>query len=217
MINYSLKIQALRSTSLMRGVAAAAMVMGLTAVGPVQAATPAATMGGMSKGITQSSERARFEQTRMELMRADQQLAHIQSKTLKDHPELLKRQTQLIALMTNEMKRHGQDPKKDMADLRRLEGRLHSKSISRADRQKLTKQFEQKLNAFQKARAEVMSSPKLEKARAKFSNAVLTAMKKENPNTDRLLREAKEKRQELMQMHPEAMGRGSMVPAKTAK
>ncbi|MEJ2685878.1 MAG: hypothetical protein P8124_01480 [Gammaproteobacteria bacterium] len=217
MTNFSLKTNGFRVTSLIRGVAAAAVVMGLTTVGPVQAATPPAHMGGMSKGMTQSSPRAKFEQTRMELMRAEQQLAHIQSKTLKDHPELLKKQKHFMALMTKEMKSNGHDPKKDMADLRSLEGKLRSKSTSGADRQKLTKQFEQKLTAFQKARAEAMKSPKLQKARANLSNAVLTAMKKENPKTDDLLRTVNQKRQQLMQMHRSAMGAGGTSQGKAGK
>lgn len=217
MINFSLKSKSFRATSLMRGVAAAAVAMGLATVGPVQAATPPAHMGGMSNGMTQSSQQAKFEQTRMELMRAEQQLAHIQSKTLKDHPELLKKQKHFMAMMTAEMKRHGHDPKKDMTDLRNLEGKLRSKSTSDADRQKLTKQFEQKLTAFQQARAEAMKSPKLQKARANLSNAVVTAMQKEDPKTNDLLRQVNEKRRQLMQMHRAAMGAGGMAQGKAGK
>ncbi|MGA7801438.1 MAG: hypothetical protein WCC36_11570 [Gammaproteobacteria bacterium] len=152
----------------------------------------------------------------MELMQDEQKLAQIQTKTLKAHPELKKQQQAFMVLMTKEMKRHGHEPKKDIAELRAMEGKLRSKSTSGADRQKLTQQFEQKLTAFQQARAEAMQTPKLKKARTDLSDAMLSAMKKEDPKTADLLREVTQKRQELMQMHRAAMGAGGMAAGKNS-
>lgn len=205
MSSFCLKNNGFRAVVRMSVLAAGVAFAGLGAFGSAQAAKPAPATTE-SHAMPDAHQRAQFEHARMELMQDERQLAQIQGKTLKHHPELQKRQQAFLDMMTKEMKRRGHSPHKDMVELRALAGKLHGKSLSDADRRKLTQQFEQKLIAFQRARDEAMKSPKLQKARANLAHAVLAAMKKEDPKTESLLKQVTEKRRELMQMHAAAMG-----------
>ncbi|HKK14575.1 MAG TPA: hypothetical protein VKA14_07940 [Gammaproteobacteria bacterium] len=145
-----------------------------------------------------------FRETRGELMKARRKLESIREKTVKKHPELQKQQKAFRDLMIAQMKSKGHTPKKDVAEVRKLQQKLRSGKASDSDRRALMTKLQKKSQAFLQAQQEALQAPKVKKARKKLHDSLLAAMKQEDPSTEQLLQTMREKRQKLMEIRSSA-------------
>ena len=145
-----------------------------------------------------------FMQKRNELQQLQSQLGEIQKKTMKKHPDLQKRQSDFRDLMISKMKEKGHDPDKDIGHLKSLQAKLQNKDIKPDQRKALIKDFRQTNMTLRMEQQKALQDGDVQKARQSLSNDILSAMRDEDPRTDKLLEKVKETRQSLMQMQRRA-------------
>ncbi len=190
----------LRADTIRRTLAALAVTAGL--VGPLQAQQQAAPQGGAPQAMTpeQKQKLQAFQTARAEFMAAQQRLDKIQEQTMKAHPELGKQEQALKDMVTAQMKKNGHDPDKDLAEIDKLQEKLRSDKTPDGERQVLMGQLQEKAMAYRKAQGEALQDPGVKKAQGDLMVAVIDAMKKQDPETGKLIEQMKQKRQQLMQM-----------------
>ncbi|HEM45964.1 MAG TPA: hypothetical protein ENO23_02860 [Alphaproteobacteria bacterium] len=187
-----------------RSLMAAALVLAL-ASGLARAQEP---QGGGEPELTeeQRAQVEEFRQTRAEMMQVQQQLAQIQQSAVQARPELQEKQQEFGQLMMAEMKRQGHAPEEDLAELRALQGKLRNPETPEGDREALMSRLQAKAQAFQQAQQEAMQNPDVQKAQQELVQAITTAMREDNPQTEELLKQLQEKQRKLIQIRNEAMG-----------
>ena len=191
--------------------AAAAAALLAVATAPAHGASGNAAAAGhappQAQGSLSPAQRKQlesFRETRGELMKARRKLESIREKTVKKHPELQKQQKAFRDLMIAQMKSKGHTPKKDVAEVRKLQQKLRSGKASDSDRRALMTKLQKKSQAFLQAQQEALQAPKVKKARKKLHDSLLAAMKQEDPSTEQLLQTMREKRQKLMEIRSSA-------------
>ena len=156
----------------------------------------------MQQSLTpeQSELQNAYRQTHADYMAVQQRLKQIQQDTLQAHPELKKQEQSFNDLLVSEMKSKGHTPKKDLAELEKLQARLQGGEVAESERQALMSDFQEKMIAYRKAQAQAMQTQKLQKAQGDLMDAMLTAMKAQDPQTEQLIQQMTQKRQELERM-----------------
>lgn len=145
-----------------------------------------------------------FRQTRQEMIELQQKLNKIQQETVEAHPELKEQQDAFGELLLAEMKSKGHTPEQDLARLKEMRDELRSEGTPKEERQQLMVEFQQKAQAYKKAQQEALQSEKVKKARGELVQAITTAMRERNPETDKLLEELRQKQQKLMEIRKSA-------------
>lgn len=145
-----------------------------------------------------------FMQKRDELQQLSSQLGEIQKKTMKKHPELQKKQSDFRDLMISKMKKQGHDPNKDIDHLKSLQAKLQKKDLQPDKRKALIKDFRQTNMTLRMEQQKVLQDKDVQQARESLSKDIISAMRDEDPRTDKLLKKVNETRQSLMQMQRRA-------------
>jgi hypothetical protein len=189
-----------------RALTAVVFAAGLTIAAPVQAEQPAQAPQGAPHSLSPEQQKLiqAFQPKHVEMMQIQRQLGQIQDKTMKAHPELQKQQEQFADMLKTKMKKNGHSPDKEMADLRGLVKQLQDKSTPDDKRRKLALEFQQKRQAFEKAQEQAMEDKDVQQARGQLMTAIITAMKKDDPKTQGLIKQLDQKRAELMKIRQEA-------------
>jgi uncharacterized protein (UPF0218 family) len=141
-----------------------------------------------------------FQKARSEMMQARGRLSKIQKAAFKAHPELLKQQKSFGDLLSKTMKKNGYDSRKEIAELKSLRSRLQDKKTPQAKKQKLAHQFQAKVIKLNKARGKALQDKKVRKAQQSLQNAVISAMRKQDPDTNKLIAMLQSKQQELLKI-----------------
>lgn len=141
-----------------------------------------------------------FQKTRGELEQLRGKLNKIQAATLKAHPELVKQMTSFENLVAATMKKNGFDSKKEITELQSLQAKLRDKNTPKDQQQALVMKFQSKVMALRKAQYEALQDKKVQKARQELGDAVVGAMKKQDPKTGKLLAMVQEKEKELIKL-----------------
>ena len=148
----------------------------------------------------QSELQKAYQETHADYMAAQQRLKKIQRDTLQAHPELQKQEQSFNDLLMEEMKNEGHSPKQDLAEIEKIQKRLQGSEVPDSERQALMGDFQEKMIAYRKAQAKAMKSQKMQEAQGDLMDAMVTAMKAQDPKTEQLIEKMTQKRQELERM-----------------
>lgn len=184
------------------GLVRALMLVALAFTSIVTAPLQAQPQSGASEGATATENKQvqAFEQVRSEYVKTQQRLEQIQAETLQARPELKKQEQTFNDLLVDEMKSGGHTPTQDLAEIEGLQAQLSSDKTADNERQELTTQFQHKVMAYRKAQSQALQSEKVKKAQSELMENMVTAMKKQDPQTEQLLQKMATKRQQLEQM-----------------
>jgi hypothetical protein len=161
----------------------------------------------------QNAQMQAFLKTRQELQQVRQQLAKIQQDTVKSNPELKKQQDALQQHVFKVMKDNGHTPEADLKALQDMRKQAKNKDLSDEKRQDLARKFQQKAVAFQRAQQEAMQDEDINKRRQELSQNLITAMNDQDPDTQKLLKRAKELTAKLRQIQQQVQQQHN-APAK---
>lgn len=142
-----------------------------------------------------------FHQTRAELEQIEKKLEQIQKQTLETRPDLQQRQSEFSSLVEANMKSNDYNPKQELADLEELQDQLEGDKVSEDQRQELMGQLQQKWTGLQKAQQEALQNPEVKQAHQQLVQDITSAMKEENPETEKLIQQMAQKQQELQNIY----------------
>lgn len=169
----------------------------LIAIAPLHAQQPGdATPGG---AVSQKDQQA-FKQARDEYMAAQQRLEQIQRDTLQARPELQKQEQAFNDLLRKEMQSKGHNPNQDQAEIEKLQEQLQDTKVPETEREALMSKFKEKIIAYRKAQGEAMQNQDVQKAQNDLMVAIVTAMKEHDPQTEQLIDQMTQKREQIMNM-----------------
>jgi len=171
---------------------------------PAAAAQQAGPKPGMSPSPGANTMQQEFMQQRAKLQQLQQQLGKIQKQTMDKHPDLQQRQEDFRDLMFSKMEEKGHSPKQEIGHLKTLQTKLQDKDIKADKRKDLIQDYRKTNMSLQQAQQEALQDKEVKQARQSLSNDVLSAMRDEDPHTDKLLQQVKETRQSLIQMQQRA-------------
>lgn len=164
------------------------MVLGL----PARAATSS------TGASASSSTEQKTEHLRSDMLKLRQKLTQIQREVIAKDKKLQHRQVAFSELLLKKMEKPNYHAKKEIAAIKQLALKLRDKTIAAAKRNTLEKEFRQKIQRFQEAQHTALATPELRKASHALLGAILAAMKKLDPNTDKLIAKLEQDQQELM-------------------
>lgn len=183
------------SSSMHRIWAAFVLAVTLLLIAPLHAQQQAKQGAPGQEGMQQAYEKAHAD-----YMQAQQRLKKIQLDTLQAHPELQEQEQSFNALLIEEMKSKGHTPEKDLAEIEKLQQQLQNNGVSESERQALMAKFQEKMIAFRKAQSQALQTQKVQQAQGELMGSMLGAMKEQDPQTEQLMQQITQKRQELEQM-----------------
>lgn len=176
------------------------VVAALISTAPLHAQQQGAATPQAEVSPAQKEQQQAFQQARDEYVATQQRLEQIQRDTLQARPELQKKEQAFNDLLIKEMKNKGHSPKQDQAEIERLQEQLQDSKVPDAEREALLNKFQEKIMAYRKAQGEVMQNQEIQKAQNALLDAIVTAMKEHDPQTERLIEQMVEKRKQLMKM-----------------
>jgi septal ring factor EnvC (AmiA/AmiB activator) len=134
----------------------------------------------------------------------EKQLSDIQKDTISSHPELQKQEEDFRALLMSAMNTNGYNADEEMKRLTELQAELAKKDLKQEDRSKLLREFIQRKNRLGQAQRQAFSQEKIQKAQKDLQDAMVDAMKKKHPETDKLLQDLDKSQQNLDQLRASA-------------
>ncbi|HIF9179986.1 TPA: hypothetical protein ACX6QL_003934 [Photobacterium damselae] len=148
-------------------------------------AAPAATNSAPEK--PQIS--AQVQQAAQRVGQIQQELATIRNKTLKANPKLVKDIKAYETAFDNKAKALGYHPDQELKRLREIQTKARDQKTTDAQRKDLAKEFASIQQKLIKQRQTIMSDPAISKMEQQLEKNTITAMKKQDPKTDKLLKE----------------------------
>ena len=141
-----------------------------------------------------------------EYMELQGRLDKIQAATLEAHPELKQQQQAFMDLMLSKMPSTGATAKDDLAAIEKIEKALGNAETPEAERKTMMTEYQEKAMAFRKAQMQSLKDPEVQKAQETLMNATLTAMKSQDPQTEQILGQMREKQEQLNKLMGAAHG-----------
>lgn len=178
-----------------------AVFIALVVVAPLHAQQQGAPAAQGEVSPAQKEQQLAFQQARDEYVAAQQRLEQIQQETIQASPELQKKEEAFNDLLVKEMKSKGHSPKQEQAEIEKLQKQLQDTKLPETEREALMNQFQEKIMAYRKAQVEAMKNQDIQKAQNELLDEIVTAMKEHDPQTEPLIEQMTQKRQQLMQMH----------------
>ncbi|NIX11201.1 MAG: hypothetical protein GWN05_06585 [Gammaproteobacteria bacterium] len=136
-----------------------------------------------------------LQEVQQELRAVGQQLGRIQRQALQADPKLQEQQSEYRTLLLSTMKGNGHKPEADIARLNEIEGQLKAEGVPDEERRQLITEYRRTSAGLQQARQEAMQDGTVRAAAGALSEAVLTAMREQDPKTDELLGRMEELRE----------------------
>lgn len=158
--------------------------------------------GDKQQGLSpeQNKMQQAYQKVHADYMQAQQRLKQIQTDTLKAHPELKEQEESFNELLIEEMKSKGHTPEEDLAEIEKLQQQLQNSKLPESERQALMAKFQEKMVAFRKAQGQALQTDKVQQAQGDLMGAMFAAMREQDPQTEQLMEQMTQKRQELEQM-----------------
>lgn len=177
---------------------AAFVALALGSVTSLSAAPPSAPQGAPDP---QNEQMQAARQLHAEYVALQQRLAAIQKKAVEAHPELHKQGQELETLMMSKMTSStGVNTKDEMDAINEIEQKLHDKSTSDEERQKLVPEYQKRIKAFRNAQIQVMQDPEVRKAQTALMEATIAAMKEQDPKTEELMAQVQQKQAQMQKL-----------------
>ncbi|EPT9249672.1 hypothetical protein ACVTNF_001839 [Photobacterium damselae] len=148
-------------------------------------AAPAATNSAPAKPQVS----AQVQQAAQRVGQIQQELATIRNKTLKANPKLVKDIKTYETAFDNKAKALGYHPDQELKRLREIQTKARDQKTTDAQRKDLAKEFASIQKKLIKQRQTIMSDPAISKMEQQLEKNTITAMKKQDPKTDKLLKE----------------------------
>jgi hypothetical protein len=184
--------------STIRKLQALMAVVALGAVTSLWAETATAPQGVQDP---QNEKMQAARQLHSEYMELQQRLAAIQQKAVQAHPELQKQGQELQTLMMSKMSSStGLNAKDEMAAINEIEQKLRDKDTPDSERKTLLPEYQKRAKAFRDAQMKVMQDPEVQKAQAALTDATTAAMKQQDPETEQLMEQVKQKQLQLQKL-----------------
>lgn len=165
----------------------------------VMAAQPVSPTIQQQSGNSGSAKK--IVQLQQKYFQIRRQLGQIEAKAVKSNPALVKKQQAFRAQLIGVMKKNGKDPKAMIASIRSLGKQMQDKKISASKRQQLLGKARQTEMELLGAERKAMQDPKIQAASKDLRTATLAAMRKVNPNTDKLIGEMRAVQQKIIKAH----------------
>jgi hypothetical protein len=183
---------AIRALQLLLAAVALGTVISLRAESPT-------TPQGVPDPQNEQMQAAR--QLHADYIELQQRLEKIQQRVMKVHPELQKQEQDLQVLIMSKMTSStGVNAKQEMAAINEIEQKLDNKDTPESERQKLMPEYQKRAKAFRDAQIQAAQDSEVQQAWAALINATTAAMKQEDPQTEQLMEQLKQKQSELQKL-----------------
>jgi hypothetical protein len=179
-----------RAAGLLSLLAFAAMPLRVMAAQPV---TP--TIQQPSNGSAGSTDMNKLQQ---QYVQVRGQLSQIEAKAVKTDPGLVKKREAFRQQLIGVMKKNGDDPQPMIASLKSLGQQLQDTKLPASKRKEALAKAQQTQMALLAAERKAMQDPKLQASRKDLNDSTLAAMRKIDPNTDKLMGELRSIEQQVM-------------------
>jgi hypothetical protein len=128
-----------------------------------------------------------------EFMEIQQRLAQAQRKAVENNPELQDKADALEELVTDKMRAAGHDPGSIMETMLAAQARLEAARTD-AERQQVleSQEVREAQRKMQEAQRAAMQDPEVQAAQQSLQDDMLSAMRREEPETDRLIERLRE-------------------------
>ncbi|QBQ53696.1 hypothetical protein [Nitrosococcus wardiae] len=153
--------------------------------------------GDLSLSSEQMQELHKLQQ---KMRTVSQQLNEIRQEALEAKPELQEQQDEYQSLLFETMKEQGNDPAPALTRMREIEGQMQDQELAEEKRKQLIREYRQKDAGLQQASRRAMQDEKVREAAQELSQSTIAAMREHNSETEQLLQEMKQLRQEIQQM-----------------
>jgi hypothetical protein len=179
-----------RAAGLLSLLAFAAMPLRVMAAQPV---TP--TIQQPSNGSAGSTDMNKLQQ---QYVQVRGQLSQIEAKAVKTDPGLVKKREAFRQQLIGVMKKNGDDPQPMIASLKSLGQQLQDTKLPASKRKEALAKAQQTQMALLAAERKAMQDPKLQASRKDLNDSTLAAMRKIDPNTDKLMGQLRSIEQQVM-------------------
>lgn len=174
----------------------------------VRAESPAMQQQQQQLSPEQARQVQKFQQLQAELQGLQQRLNKIQDQTLEARPELAQRQKQFEQLVLDQLRAKGRDPESEVKQIQALQEKIKDQSLPEEERRGHFQEYRQAVMEFQQAQQQVMQQDEVKSAREDLNQAMLTAMKSEDPKTEALLQDMQQKQEQMMEIRRSVMPSG---------
>lgn len=160
--------------------------------------TTAPGIAAAQNAATPSAEQqAKLQNLVQQYHELETQLGKIRDATFAAHPDLVKQRDAFEKQVEARMTANGYDTKANVQKLQDIATQLKAEDLDDAKKQTLVKEFQAKREGLLNAQREALAEPKVKKAGEKLQDDTLTAMKKQDKNTDKLLKRMASLRENL--------------------
>lgn len=134
-----------------------------------------------------SAEQKAAMQAQMRVRQLQKQISQLQNKALEQNPELQSQRDELKSLVQEKMKEQGVDPEASGKRLQAIREQVQGGNVSKEKQKSLAEEFRSKRGELMKARRSAMQSEAVRTERKAFREDLMAAMKKIDPNADKLV------------------------------
>jgi len=117
------------------------------------------------------------------------ELQSVQKETLADNPELQERQKELENLVQDTMDQNMAEQGVSMEELKSMQSKMQSQDLNATTEEELKREWQTKVQAYQKARQETMQNQEVQEKRKAFREDMIEAMNEKEPQTESMLDE----------------------------
>lgn len=173
--------------------AALSLVSALLIAGPVNA------QSGQPAPGAQQSKGSSMKELQTQARDLAKKLGQIREEAVQSDDALKARHEDFRKQLTAAMKEKGYTPEKDYQRMVEIRKEIQSADLDKEQRMELVKEFQKKQVELQQAQREAMQDEDLKEKRESLSQATVAAMKDRNPETENLMAEFDQVRQQLQQ------------------
>jgi cysteinyl-tRNA synthetase len=181
---------------------------------PIMALALAALTFAAVPGIATAQDGASADQQQAQkLMQEYRQkatkLQEIHEETIQSNPELKQQQKEFEKGVRSAVDDQGYDVEKGQERVKEMAQKLQSGDLSDSERKALMKDFQAERRQMTQARDAALQKPEIKSAGEKLQQDTLAAMKKQDGQTDKLLKEMDKLRGELRSQMPAGAQQGN--------
>lgn len=147
-----------------------------------------------------AEQQAKIQNLAQEYRGLTVQLGKIRDATFTAHPDLVKQRDAFEKQVEKRMTANGYDTKANIQKLQDIATKLKAEDLDDAKKQALVKEFQQERQGLLSAQRKALAEPKVKKAGEKLQKETLSAMKKQDENTDKLLKRMADLRENLQKI-----------------
>lgn len=168
----------------------------LLAVGLAQALSAQPLQGAEGRMEQQGDPQALLR----EMENVQQELLQIQETAMAQNPGLQEQAEELQQVMLQAMRTEGFEPMQSLDRMEQLERQLQADDVDPAERPKLVAELRGEQQRLMQAEQTALANTEVQQARDQFMEGLLQAMREQEPRTDELITELKEKNAQLQEI-----------------